>query len=198
MDFMFSASPGSLDRRSRLCWQILQVTCHRDDLWICYPGLSPTRGSKMALSYGFIKCKLKSDPVMKSSRLKHETQYHVHTKLQSDKGDWDSAINVGTNDSDDLLRYKLVYDYHNSFIEKIRGAAPGFAELKGTDALPALDFLRSDILAETGNWRDSDVMDGSDDVEPAASLMRLLRKARAKNADVYIFGRTYTDGSRRP
>jgi uncharacterized protein YukJ len=149
----------------------------------------------MALSYGFIKCKLKSDPVMKSSRRKRETQYHVHTKLQSDQGDWDSAINVGTNDSDDLLRYKLVYDYHNSFIEKIRGAAPGFAELKGTDALPALDFLRSDILAETGNWRDSDVMDGSDDVEPAASLMRLLRKARAKNADVYIFGRTYTDGS---
>jgi uncharacterized protein YukJ len=149
----------------------------------------------MALSYGFIKCKLKSDPVMKSSRRKRETQYHVHTKLQSDAGDWDSAINVGTNDSDDLLRYKLVYDYHNSLIEEIRGAAPGFSELKGTDALPALDFLRSDILAETGNWRDSDVMDGSDDVEPAASLMRLLRKARAKNADVYIFGRTYTDGS---
>ena len=37
-------------------------------------------------------------------------------------------------------------------------------------------------------------MDGTDQVEPVASLLRLLRKARADNLDVYVFGRKYTDG----
>jgi hypothetical protein len=40
----------------------------------------------------------------------------------------------------------------------------------GKAGLPALDFLRSDILANTGKWRDSDVMDGSELPEPAATL----------------------------
>jgi uncharacterized protein YukJ len=60
--------------------------------------------------------------------------------------------------------------------------------------LPALDFLRSDVLTETGPWRNSDTMDGNDDAEPAASLLRLLQKAHAGGLDVYIFGRTYTGG----
>jgi uncharacterized protein YukJ len=148
----------------------------------------------MALSYGFIKCKLKSASVLKASRHRREIQYHIHTTLQSDDGDWDSAINVGTNDSDDLLRYKLVYDYHNPLIDELKQAAPGFKDLTRTQDLPALDFLRSDILDETGDWRDSDVMDGSELVEPVASLLRLFQKARAQNADVYIFGRTYVTG----
>ena len=62
--------------------------------------------------------------------------------------------------------------------------SPGFTDLTEKDALPALDFLRSHILDETGPWRDSDVMDG-----------RLLSKAHSSAADVYIFGRNYTDGS---
>jgi hypothetical protein len=62
--------------------------------------------------------------------------------------------------------------------------SPGFTDLTEKDALPALDFLRSHILDETGPWRDSDVMDG-----------RLLSKAPSSAADVYIFGRNYTDGS---
>jgi uncharacterized protein YukJ len=39
-------------------------------------------------------------------------------------------------------------------------------------------------------------MDGSGQGEPAASLTRLLRQARAGEADVYIFGRTYRGGDR--
>jgi uncharacterized protein YukJ len=93
-----------------------------------------------------------------------------------------------------LLRYKLVYDYHNPLIETLRPAAQGYADLTRTQDLPALDFVRSQILDETGDWRDSDVMDGSHVVEPVASLMRLFRNAIAKNADVYIFGRKYTSG----
>jgi uncharacterized protein YukJ len=54
--------------------------------------------------------------------------------------------------------------------------------------------MRSDFLAETGAWRTSDLMDGGTDREPYASLARLLSKARATNADVYVFGRTYEGG----
>ena len=42
----------------------------------------------------------------------------------------------------------------------------------------ALDFLRSDVLSETGDWRPSDIMDGSTQVEPVASLLRLLVRAQ--------------------
>jgi len=146
------------------------------------------------LTYGLIKCKLKSGSVLKASRHKNEIQYHIHTTLQSNDGDWDSAINVGTNDADDLLRYKLIYDYRNSLIGQLKLMAQGFKDLTGTEDLPALDFLRGEVLDETGDWRDSDVMDGSKHAEPVASLLRLFDNARAKNADVYIFGRKYTDG----
>ena len=80
----------------------------------------------MALTYGLIKCKLKSGSVLKASRHKNEIQYHIHTTLQSNDGDWDSAINVGTNDADDLLKYKLIYDYRNSLIGQLKLMAQGF------------------------------------------------------------------------
>jgi hypothetical protein len=32
---------------------------------------------------------------------------------------WDSAINVGTNDSDDLLQFKLVYDFQHPFVQTL-------------------------------------------------------------------------------
>jgi hypothetical protein len=50
------------------------------------------------------------------------------------------------------------------------------------------------VGANTGKWRDSDVMDGSDAVEPAGSLKRLLSRARQNNLDVYIFGCFYSQG----
>jgi len=108
---------------------------------------------------------------------------------------WDTAINVGTTDSDDLLQYKLVYDFSHQITATLRPAAEGFTALTGTAAIPALDFLRSDVLAGTGMWRPSDVMDGSEVVEPVASLLRLFANAQNSTADVYIFGRSYTDGS---
>jgi uncharacterized protein YukJ len=76
----------------------------------------------------------------------------------------------------------------------LKAAGSGFTDLTGTDQLPALDFLRSDVLTETGPWRNSDIMDGSNQVEPVASLLRLLQKTRSDKFDVYIFGRTYTGG----
>lgn len=153
----------------------------------------------MHLTYGMLKCKVVSDPKLKATRRKRETQFHLHTTLEvaSDDGSttqWDSAINVGTNDSDDLLNYKLIFDFHHSLLERLQEAKSGFLDLTGVDALPALDFLRSDLLAETGQWRHSDPMDGSLDVEPVASLLRLLRSARTKQSDIWIFGRKFTDG----
>ena len=36
----------------------------------------------MALIYGFVKCKIASDPALKSSRRKNEVQYHLHTAFE--------------------------------------------------------------------------------------------------------------------
>jgi hypothetical protein len=61
-------------------------------------------------------------------------------------------------------------------------------------ALPALDFLRTDVLKGTGQWRETDVMDGSEESEPIPSLERLLRSARQNKSDIWIFGRRYDSG----
>lgn len=153
----------------------------------------------MALTYGFAKCRIASDPVLRSSHHKNETQYHLHATLELTDEDgstqqWDSAINVGTNDSDDLLQYKLIFDFHHPIVAKLKAATSGFTDLTETAELPAIDFLRSDVLVESGPWRTSDIMDGSTHVEPVASLLRLLRNAKARNFDVYVFGRKYNDG----
>jgi uncharacterized protein YukJ len=150
----------------------------------------------MTLKYGYVKCKIVSQPELKPSHQPHEIQYHLHATVRvgTSADAWDTAINVGTNDADDLLKYILIFDFHHSLREALAAATTGFHDLTGSSVLPALDFLRSDILADTGHWRDSDVMDGSEFPEPVASLKRLLLKAKAKNADVYIFGRTYKTG----
>lgn len=148
----------------------------------------------MSLAYGYVKAKVVSDPVLKPSRHGHEIQYHLHCNLLVDGARWDVAINVGTNDSDDLLKYKLVFDYRHAIIQTLDAAAAGSHELTGTAALPALDFTRSDLFAETGDWRDSDVMDGSEATEPYASLKRLFVKAHQQSLDVYVFGRFYSEG----
>jgi len=153
----------------------------------------------MHLTYGVLKCKVLSDPQLKATHRKHETQYHLHTTLKVSSehgttGEWDSAINVGTDDSDDLLNYKLIFDFRHAIMSRLQGAKAGFLDLTGANALPALDFLRNDLLAETGPWRPSDSMDGSLEVEPVASLLRLLRVAHSSQSDVWVFGRKYTDG----
>jgi uncharacterized protein YukJ len=148
----------------------------------------------MSLSYGFVKSRIVSGPKMKAAQRKNETQYHEHFSVRVDGDKWDVAVNVGTDDADDLLKYKLVYDFHHPIIQTLNKAPAGSQELTDQAALPALDFMRSDILSKTGKWRDSDVMDGSEFPEPVASLKRLLIRAKKEKADVYVFGRFYTDG----
>jgi len=36
----------------------------------------------------------------------------------------DVAINVGTNDADDLLKYKLIFDFRHSIIQTLAGPRP--------------------------------------------------------------------------
>jgi uncharacterized protein YukJ len=148
--------------------------------------------------YGYVKCKLLSNPKLKSSRHGGETLYHLHATLQvaTDDGakEWDSTISAGTDNSDDLLKYKFIFDFHHSLRDTLRAAPAGFHDLTRQRAFPALDFVRSDLLSGTDPWRTSDVQDGSGQGEPAASLVRLLRQAYSSSADVYIFGRTYRGG----
>jgi uncharacterized protein YukJ len=133
--------------------------------------------------------------VLKATRRQHETQYHQHFGVLVDGAQWDVAVNVGTNDDDDLLKYKLVYDFRHPVIQTLGKTSAGSHPLTGTVALPAIDFIRSDILSTTGNWRNSDVMDGSEFPEPAASLYRLLLRAQQHQSDVYVFGRFYAEGN---
>lgn len=149
----------------------------------------------MTLPYGFAKAKIVSEPVLKSSRHHREIQYHLHCSMLVDDAKWDVAINVGTNDADDLLKYKLVFDFQHAIIATLSAAPAGSQDLTGQTALPALDFLRSDVLDNTGKWRDSDVMDGTEHAEPVASLKRLLSRAHAESRDTYIFGRFYSEGN---
>jgi len=149
----------------------------------------------MSLDYGFVKAKVVSAPFLKSLRHRNEIQYHLRFNLLVNGDQWDVAVNVGTSDSDDLLKYKLIYDFKHPIVQTLKAAAPGRHDLNNQTSLPALDFVRgSEVLNNTGNWRDSDVMDGSDFPEPAASLKRLITNAHQKQADVYIYGRFYPSG----
>jgi uncharacterized protein YukJ len=157
----------------------------------------------VTLPYVFVKARIISDPVLKATHRENETQYHLHFGMTVTEVPWDEtlngarfdiAVNVGTTDADDLLKFKLVYDFRHSIIETLGAAADGTAQnLTGATGLPALDFVRSDVLANTGRWRDSDIMDGSEVVEPVASLKRLLLNARHNNFNVYVFGRFFND-----
>lgn len=149
----------------------------------------------MSLDYGFVKAKIKAVAGLKAAARANETQYHVHLTLALPDGDWDVAINVGTNDADDLLKYKLVYDFHHPVTQALAAAAEGYTDLTGGDALPALDYVRSDVLNETGGWRMSDVMDGTVHPEPIPSVLRLVDAAHQQNLDLYVFGRTYVEGN---
>ena len=101
----------------------------------------------MTLAYGFAKAVVTGDPWLKGSASPGETQYHIHADLDVGGTTWDVAINVGTDDSDDLLQYKLVFDYHHTIAATLAAAPVGRNDLTGTKALPALNFQRSDILA---------------------------------------------------
>ncbi len=149
----------------------------------------------MTLVYGCLKGRLQGTPALKASRRRREIQYHLHMTVLAAGEPWDIAVNVGTNDADDLLNYRLVYDFHHPIRDTLTAAASGFTDLTQTRALPALDFARSDILSETGAWRLSDVLDGSDLPEPVASLKRMLDTAASGQRDLYVFGRTYNDGT---
>src|SRR5262252_7391952 len=124
----------------------------------------------MSLAYGFVKSKLASEPLLKAGAHRSETQYHEHFSVMANGNRWDVAVNVGTNDTDDLLKYKLVNDFHHPLIQILSASPPGVHDLTGTTDIPAIDYVRSDVLRETGDWRQSDVMDGTEVPEPVATF----------------------------
>lgn len=148
----------------------------------------------MPLAYGFLKSTISSEIWLKGTQGRSETQYHSHFSMPINGQNFDVAVNVGTNDDDDSLLFKLVFDFHHPITATLSQAPRGQNDLTGQAALPALDYLRSDIGADTGDWRRSDPMDGSDAPEPVASVKRLLTQAASSGWTVYVFGRFYTGG----
>ena len=78
----------------------------------------------MALPYD-VKAKITSEPKLKPSRHKNEIQYHLHFNVLVDGTKWDVAVNVGTNDADDLLKYKFAFDFRHSVIQTLAAAEAG-------------------------------------------------------------------------
>jgi uncharacterized protein YukJ len=156
------------------------------------PEPGPTGTAKQ--TYGFVKCKIAGNIHPKPTQLRSEVQYHLHADLivAGSHSNWDTAVNVGTTDADDLLNYRLVADFHHPIIDTLKAAAAGFHNLTGKHQFPALDFLRTDILKETGGWRQSDSMHDLHTAKPYIDLKGLFDRAKKEQADVYIFGRTYT------
>ena len=76
----------------------------------------------MPLRYGYAKARIVHGPTLRSKPLGHETQYHQHLSLDVGGETWDVAINVGTNDADDLLRYRLVFDFHHAIVAELDAA----------------------------------------------------------------------------
>ncbi len=153
----------------------------------------------MSLPYGFVKAKLTSLPRLTSKPVHNggqdELQYHLHVSLDVNGESWDTAVNVGTDNAADLLKYKIAEGFQNPVAATLR-AAQGAVDLTGKAALPALDFLRSSILEGTGPWLNSDVLDGgAEKKQPPAKLAALLSKAFQGKNDVYIFGRFYSEGN---
>jgi hypothetical protein len=68
---------------------------------------------------------------LKGTHRQHETQYHLHFSFLVDDVDWDVAVNVGINDDNDLLRFKLVLDFRHSIIQTLRAAELGAQVLTG-------------------------------------------------------------------
>lgn len=149
----------------------------------------------MSLAYGFVKAKIKQVAGLKASGHGSEIQYHIHVTLAVSGGDWDVAINVGTNDADDLLKYKLVNDFGHPVTATLAAAAEGYTDLTDQHALPALDFMRSDLLTGTAAWRTSDIMDGTENAAPIPDVLTLINAAQQQGLDLYVFGREYTEGN---
>ena len=153
----------------------------------------------MTLPSGFVKAKLSSLPRLTSKPVHNggheELQYHLHVGLDVNGQSWDTAVNVGSDNASDLLKYKIVEGFQNPVAAALR-AAQGAVDLTGKAAFPALDFLRSSILEGTGAWLDSDVLDGAaENKQPPAKLSALLSKAFHGKNDVYVFGRFYSEGN---
>ena len=105
---------------------------------------------------------------------------------------WDSGINVGTDDSDDLLRVQLAFDFHHPIVETFSAADYGFTDLSDKLELPASTSSAPTLLKETGPWRDTGVMDGSLDVAPVDKLKPLLDKAHSRASTSTSLGASTT------
>src|SRR5262245_43830367 len=92
------------------------------------PGHNPPSGGTEKQTYGFVKCKIAGNIRPKGTQLPSEVQYHLHADLTvaGSHSPWDTAVNVGTTDADDLLNYRLVADFHHPIIATLKAAAGGF------------------------------------------------------------------------
>lgn len=150
------------------------------------------------LPYGVLKGRVASKPRSQTA-LHHgqDVHYHLHAMIAAgEQGTWDMAINVGTNSPDDVLRYRFVEPFTHAILSQFEGLSPGYKSLE-QEGLPALDFLRSDIIpggVSTLGVNTAIQDDNPEASQPYAQLARLLVEATQTQAPIYIFGHPYSTG----
>lgn len=146
------------------------------------------------VTYGVVKGPVASPPWLKPRPGPGETQYHAHFSLGVDGAPCDVAVNVGTDDRNDLLKFKIIQNFTHPLLDLVRAQEGDSRALSGSAALPALDYVRSDLLKGTGAWQLSEIMDGSETREPYATLKGLIAEAQKSGDRLFAFGRFYPDG----
>ena len=150
----------------------------------------------MPLEYGYLKAVIAGAARIVGPDRRGEYHLHANLRASPDTGAplWDMAINVGSSDASDRLKYRITFSFSHPIQATLRAAVAGWHDLTGVRSLPAVDFLRSTVLRGTGSWTDSDVQDGTANKEPYASLSRLIQGTMGRPHFAYVFGRPYPGG----
>jgi uncharacterized protein YukJ len=150
----------------------------------------------MTLPYGVLRCRVVDSKVTTLRRGK-ATQYHLNVLVDTGIEKQRIAINIGTNDTSDTLYYRAVADFEHAVTADLAQLPVGLHALFDREALPALDFVRSDISGPTSAFVDGGVVASKTRLaEPGDTLVAWLDEAKAKGWDVFAFGRYWDDSQK--
>jgi uncharacterized protein YukJ len=150
------------------------------------------------LKYGVLKGHVAGDPWSQAARHSDDVHFHLHVEVDTGgRGVFDVAVNVGTNNPDDLLMYTFCDTYVHQICQTLNDLPLGYTALEELSKLPALDFIRSDVIPTGRAGLSKNQPVGDDDpenTEPYRTLAALAQGAAAAGSPVYVFGHPYDTG----
>jgi len=153
----------------------------------------------MALTYGFLKCKVLSDPVLKGSRHKHAIQYH----LLSFESLLKVTCGIGMSRSTQAPMMPMTClntSWYLIFSTRYSTHARRADRLPWTDVQKCIArsrFSPQQPVGRNGPLRISDMMDGSGGTEPAASSQLEVARRIEHDARYFKLSEAYSCGENR-